>query len=183
MSDLFVESDLLDEICRDLLAPRDGEHNKGTGKWRQPGVPHRGWTCTDVVDLFDDGDDDATCEMCETARIRYAHTMSHPNYPETLAVGCICAERMEEDYVNPRLRERELRRQRKKPEVAQALQYVKMADEILAAGGLSDWEDGFVRDMRARAELNARPRIRNRYQFSSKQLMRFLNMHMRVGRA
>jgi hypothetical protein len=49
------------------------------------------------------------CGMCESIEIRYVHLMEHPDYPDTLGVGCICAERMEQDYVGPRLREKRLR--------------------------------------------------------------------------
>jgi len=48
--------------------------------------------------------------MCESVEIRYVHFMEHPDHPETLAVGCICAEHMEDDYVRPREREKGLRR-------------------------------------------------------------------------
>jgi hypothetical protein len=48
-----------------------------TGKWSQAGVPHKGWTCTDIEDL---GEPSATCEMCETQEIRYVHHMEHSNY-------------------------------------------------------------------------------------------------------
>lgn len=76
------------------------------GKWSTIGVPQRGWTCEGVEDL---GAPDAICEMCETQEIRYVHTMSHPEYDEALSVGCVCAEKMENDYVRPRQRERALR--------------------------------------------------------------------------
>lgn len=76
------------------------------GKWSEAGVPHRGWSCTDVEDL---GEPDRICEMCEGPTVRYVHYMEHPDYPETLAVGCVCAEHMSEDYVNPRAREKRLR--------------------------------------------------------------------------
>lgn len=76
------------------------------GKWSESGVPHRGWSCTDVEDL---GEPDRICEMCEGPTIRYVHYMEHPDYPETLAAGCVCAEHMSEDYVNPRAREKRLR--------------------------------------------------------------------------
>ncbi len=76
------------------------------GKWSDPDVPHKGWSCVDVEDL---GEPAATCEMCETQEIRYVHHMEHPDYRETLAVGCVCAEHMEQDYVGPRLREKQLR--------------------------------------------------------------------------
>ncbi|WP_461318871.1 hypothetical protein [Bradyrhizobium barranii] len=51
----------------------------------------------------------AICEMCEARDIRYVHVMSHPNFEGTLDVGCVCAERMAEDYVRPREREKALR--------------------------------------------------------------------------
>jgi hypothetical protein len=47
--------------------------------------------------------------MCESVEIRYAHFMSHPDYPKTLKVGCVCAENMEQDYTRPKERERRLR--------------------------------------------------------------------------
>lgn len=76
------------------------------GKWSRSGVPHKGWACSGVEDL---GEPSATCEMCESVEIRYVHYMEHPDYPETLGVGCVCAEHMEEDYTAPRAREKRLR--------------------------------------------------------------------------
>lgn len=83
----------------------DHQHTS-RGKWSQPGVPHRGWMCVGVEDLEEPAQ---LCEMCESVEIRYVHFMEHPDYPETLGVGCICAEHMESDYVNPRRREKQLR--------------------------------------------------------------------------
>src|SRR3954453_13548367 len=77
-----------------------------SGKWSQVGVPHKGWSCSGVDDL---GSPSAICQMCEVQEIRYVHTMTHPDYEIDLEVGCVCAKRMEEDYVRPRLRERALR--------------------------------------------------------------------------
>lgn len=74
----------------------------GSGKWSQPGVPHKGWTCIGIVDLEEPF---ATCEMCEVQRIRYAHSMWHPEYPDILGCGCICAGRMEEDHERSQRRE------------------------------------------------------------------------------
>lgn len=76
------------------------------GKWSQPGVPHKGWTCVGIEDLEEPSQ---VCEMCETVEIRYAHQMEHPDYPTILSVGCVCAEHMEDDYVAPRQREKALR--------------------------------------------------------------------------
>src|ERR1700732_4267397 len=76
------------------------------GKWSESGVPHKGWMCIGVEDL---GAPDAVCEMCETQEIRYVHAMTHPDYAGELHVGCGCAEKMEDDYVRPRLREKALR--------------------------------------------------------------------------
>lgn len=48
--------------------------------------------------------------MCKTQDIQYVHMMEHPDYPEQLHVGCICAEHMEEDYMRPKEREKRLQR-------------------------------------------------------------------------
>lgn len=77
-----------------------------TGKWSQPGVPHKGWSCIDIEDL---GEPSTTCEMCETQEIRYVHHMQHPSYPEVLACGCICAGHMENDYDRAQRREKIVR--------------------------------------------------------------------------
>jgi hypothetical protein len=77
------------------------------GKWSQPGVPHKGWTCVGVEDLEEPS---KICEMCESVEIRYVHSMEHPEYPVILDVGCVCAEHMEGDYVTPREREATLRK-------------------------------------------------------------------------
>lgn len=62
------------------------------------GVPHKGWTCIDVIDLRADGEqpeetDYATCQMCGNEKIRYVHVMQHPDYIAELEVGCVCAEK------------------------------------------------------------------------------------------
>ena len=51
-----------------------------TGKWRQPGVPHKDWTCVDIEDL---GSPDHVCEMCDVQDVRYVYVMEHANYAET----------------------------------------------------------------------------------------------------
>ncbi len=76
------------------------------GKWSEAGVPHKGWTCVGIEDL---GEPSAICEMCETQEIRYVHAMTHPHYAGELNVGCVCAEKMEDDYIGPRRRENALR--------------------------------------------------------------------------
>ena len=82
------------------------ETARQTGKWSQPGVPHKGWICIDIEDL---GEPSATCEMCETQEIRYVHHMQHPQYPEVLGCGCVCAGHMEGDYEGARQRETVMR--------------------------------------------------------------------------
>jgi hypothetical protein len=82
------------------------EGHTDRGKWSQPGVPHKGWSCAGIEDLEERSQ---PCEMCESVEIRYVHLMEHPDYPEIIGVGCICAEHMEEDYVGPRLREKKMR--------------------------------------------------------------------------
>ena len=72
------------------------------GKWNQSGVPHKGWSCVRFEDL---GEPSVICEMCEQQEIRYVHSMRHPDYPEVLDVGCVCAGNMEADYTSARWRE------------------------------------------------------------------------------
>ena len=83
-------------------------------RWDQPGVPHKGWHCVDVVDLRADGEsadetDYATCQMCGNEKIRYVHIMEHPDMDENFDVGCVCAEKMSGDYEGPQRREAKLR--------------------------------------------------------------------------
>lgn len=89
--------------------------------WNQKGVPHKGWNCIDVIDLNPDSlpreyVDYYECEMCCKTKIRFVHVMSHPDHEDDLSVGCVCAEKMSDDYRNPKQREGHLIRksQRKK---------------------------------------------------------------------
>lgn len=87
------------------------------GKWSEKDIPKKGWSCVDIDDL---GEPSLVCEMCETQDIRYVHVMEHPDYPELLRVGCVCAEHMEQDYVRPKEREKRLKRvARRRPSWAQ----------------------------------------------------------------
>jgi len=84
------------------------------GLWSQSGIPHRGWRCVTVIDLREDGSspeetDYATCEMCGNERIRFVHVVEHDDFDRQLEVGCVCAEKLTEDYVNPRSRENKLK--------------------------------------------------------------------------
>lgn len=74
----------------------------GRGKWSQAGVPHRGWSCVDIEDL---GEPTKTCGMCESQIIRYVHFMEHPDYPDVLEAGCVCAGHMEENVAAAKDRE------------------------------------------------------------------------------
>jgi hypothetical protein len=83
-------------------------------QWDQPGIPHKGWKCVDVVDLRGGGEsadetDYATCEMCGNEKIRYVHVMEHADLENHFNVGCVCAEKMSDDYAGPRVRETRLR--------------------------------------------------------------------------
>lgn len=86
--------------------------------WDKEGIPHKGWTCDEMIDLGEDAEDIdfdtrkaefyEQCEMCSQEGIRYIHIMKHPQYNGQLRVGRICAEKMENDYIVPKEREREL---------------------------------------------------------------------------
>ena len=86
-------------------------------RWGTKDVPHKGWVCVGMLDLGEDADDMdfetrrseiyEECEMCNQEGIRYVHIMEHPQYEGQLRVGCVCAEKMENDYYAPRDRENE----------------------------------------------------------------------------
>ena len=85
-----------------------------TNHWKHQGIPHKGWTLEDVIDIREDGQEEwetdyETCMMCGNEKIRYVHILTHPDIDEEFRVGCICAENMTDDYVNPQQREKELR--------------------------------------------------------------------------
>lgn len=74
------------------------------------GMPHKGWRCVGVHDLGDgvgSGEeiDYAACEMCGNERIRFVHVMEHPDCDTQCEVGCICAEKLSDDYAGPKRRE------------------------------------------------------------------------------
>lgn len=84
-------------------------------EWNKRGIPHKGWVCIDILDLKEEFDsaqefEYAQCEMCDKEKLRFVHVMKHPEYPDILNVGCVCAEKMAEDYINPRKMENELRK-------------------------------------------------------------------------
>lgn len=83
-------------------------------KWNKREIPHKGWYLVDVIDVRGNGQlisetNYEKCMMCNNEKIRYVHLVSHPNYSEQLKVGCICAEKMTNDYVNPKALEKKLR--------------------------------------------------------------------------
>lgn len=87
--------------------------------WKQQGIPHKGWTLVDVIDIREDGQtkwetDYETCMMCGNEKIRYVHLVEHTEINEGFRVGCTCAEKMTNDYINPERRERELKNRAKR---------------------------------------------------------------------
>lgn len=82
--------------------------------WNQHGVPHKGWVLMDVLDVREEGQSEGetdyeSCQMCGNEKIRFVHIVSHAEVVEDFRVGCICAEKMTSDYLNPKKREKELR--------------------------------------------------------------------------
>lgn len=74
--------------------------------WNQEGIPHKGWNHVNVIDM---GEAIEKCQMCGKEDIRYVHIMEHADYVEDLRVGCVCAEKMSNDYDRPREKEQKLR--------------------------------------------------------------------------
>jgi len=107
-----------------------------TGKWTQPGVPHRGWRC---VDIEERDEQDHLCEMCEARLVRFVHVMEHHDYEEVLRVGCVCAGHMEEDLVGARRREAGFRSDR-----ARRSRWLSRTWRVSAAGNdFLNTNDGF----------------------------------------
>ncbi len=79
------------------------------GRWDQAGIPHKGWKLLGIYDLLEEDGEYGICEMCGKERIRYAHQVAHKDFPEILTVGCDCAEKMCDDYVNPKENEKSLK--------------------------------------------------------------------------
>tara|TARA_Y100000813_G_scaffold174866_1_gene139865 strand:- start:41 stop:562 length:522 start_codon:yes stop_codon:yes gene_type:complete len=107
-----------------------------TGKWTQPGVPHKGWRCVDIEELEEQ---DHLCEMCESRMVRFVHVMEHDNYDEELRVGCVCAGHMEEDLVGARQRETAFKNSR-----SRRSRWLKRIWRLSAAGNeFLNTNDGF----------------------------------------
>ncbi len=82
--------------------------------WNQTDVPHKGWRLKNVIDIRGDGEsvDEAeyeTCMMCNNERIRFVHIVTHIDIEVEFRVGCVCAEKMTNDYIAPSNREKELK--------------------------------------------------------------------------
>lgn len=107
----------------------------GRGKWSAAGVPHRGWVCVDIEDL---GEPQIQCQMCESQTIRYVHHMEHPDYPDVLEVGCICAGHMEEDLSASRAREASM-----KSRASKRKRWTSRAWKVSAKGNPYISADGF----------------------------------------
>ena len=145
------------------------------GNWSRPGVPHKGWTCTGIIDV---GDDLITCQMCEFADVRYVHEMEHPDWPDGLWVGCYCAGRMEENYEDAKKREAEFKGRERNPQRAAYERWAVAADELLRCPELDPREWDFVYSMRARMAWSAKPRTK-KYQLSEKQANWFVALYKR----
>ena len=46
--------------------------------------------------------------MCGKEKIRFIHIVSHNDINEEYRVGCVCSEKMTNDYINPKSKEKEL---------------------------------------------------------------------------
>ena len=73
------------------------------------GAPLSDWYCLYVVDITENEEDYATCELCDCSKVRFIHVMSHDKYFENIDVGCICAGIMEGDILVAEERERKFR--------------------------------------------------------------------------
>ncbi|RWD77486.1 hypothetical protein [Mesorhizobium sp.] len=61
------------------------------------------------MNVEDLGEPQMTCEMCESAEIRFVHFMENDRYPGTLSCGAICAGHMESDLAQAEARDKKMR--------------------------------------------------------------------------
>ncbi len=85
-----------------------------TRLWNKKDIPHKGWVLFDVIDLREDGSsveetDYENCMMCGKQGIRYVHIVEHRDVEQQFRVGCVCSEKMTNDYINPKEKEKKLR--------------------------------------------------------------------------
>jgi hypothetical protein len=66
-----------------------------TNFWNKQDIPHKGWI---LLGCHDTESATNRCDMCDKNDIRYLHQMYHPEMPEYLHVGCICAGHMTTPY-------------------------------------------------------------------------------------
>ncbi len=67
--------------------------------WNRKDVPHKGWLNMGSEDLEEAAH---VCDMCGKEEIRYVHTMYHSEMEDYFNVGCVCAEKMTNDYKTPK---------------------------------------------------------------------------------
>ena len=63
-----------------------------TNFWKQNGIPHKGWTLVDVIDVREDGQSESDteyekCMMCGNEKIRYVHILEHAEISYEFRVG------------------------------------------------------------------------------------------------
>ena len=75
--------------------------------WDRKDVPHKGWMNIGCEDL-----EEAThiCDMCGKEEIRYVHTMYHSEMEDYYKVGCVCAEKMTNDYETAKQQLKEMKK-------------------------------------------------------------------------
>ena len=81
-------------------------------RWNKRDIPHKGWKYIGIEDIGEDlypGEKIRyeQCEMGGKEKIRYVHILSHPEFDGELRVGCDCALKMIDSYVDPRENERD----------------------------------------------------------------------------
>lgn len=80
-------------------------------EWNKSNIPHKGWRHIETIDLKADGQDESdyeVCQMCGQERIRYIHIMEHDDFEGEMRTGCVCAEKMCNDYITPKKEEAKL---------------------------------------------------------------------------
>ena len=89
------------------------DYRSRCGNYWYSELPKKGWEEIDVIDL--DEYPGGSCSFCST-NYRYEHIIKHLDIAGEFNVGVVCAEKLTQDYVNPRRREKELKQRKSKIE-------------------------------------------------------------------
>lgn len=75
--------------------------------YKVAGFPKKGWQYEGTIDYKEENGEYTVCDYCDQTGVRYVHILSHVNWPDSIYVGCECAIKLQCDYSEAYLKEKE----------------------------------------------------------------------------